>query len=108
MAKKSTKKSASTKAEASKKKPKTSQRKPNEKFMKPVQPDAILAPIVGDKPLPRTELTKKLWNYIKKHNLQDSKVRTQINADDHLLAVFGGKKTVTMFEMTRLVNKHVK
>ena len=76
--------------------------------MKPVQPDAVLAEVVGSKPLPRTELTKKLWVYIKKNNLQDKKVRTQINADDALKAVFGGKAKVSMFEMTKLVSKHVK
>ena len=76
--------------------------------MKPVQPDAVLAEVVGSKPLPRTELTKKLWVYIKKNNLQDKKIRTQINADDALKAVFGGKAKVSMFEMTKLVSKHVK
>ena len=76
--------------------------------MKPVQPDAVLAVVVGSKPLPRTELTKKLWVYIKKNALQDKKVRTQINADDALKAVFGGKAKVSMFEMTKLVSKHVK
>ena len=83
-------------------------RKPNAAFMKPVQPDATLSAVVGNKPLPRTELTKKLWAYIKKNSLQDKKKRTNINADDALKAVFGGKKTVTMFEMTKLVSKHVK
>ena len=76
--------------------------------MKPVQPDALLSAVVGSKPLPRTELTKKLWAYIKKNGLQDKKVRTQINADDALKAVFGGKSKVSMFEMTKLVSKHVK
>ena len=89
-------------------KPKKSTRKPNAAFMKPVQPDAVLAEVVGSKPLPRTELTKKLWVYIKKNGLQDKKVRTQINADDALKAVFGGKSKVSMFEMTKLVSKHVK
>lgn len=83
-------------------------RKPNAAFMKPLQPDAALAEIVGDKPLPRTEVTKKLWAYIKKNGLQDAKKRTQINADAKLEAVFGGKKSVTMFEMTKLVGKHLK
>ena len=82
-------------------------RKPNAAFMKPVQPDDKLAEVVGSKPLPRTELTKKLWVYIKKHGLQDKKNRRNINADDALKAVFGGKKTVSMFEMTKLVSKHV-
>ncbi len=76
--------------------------------MKPVQPDSTLSAVVGDKPVPRTELTKKLWAYIKKNGLQDKKKKTNINADDKLKAVFGGKKTVTMFEMTKLVSKHVK
>jgi len=83
-------------------------RKPNAAFMKPVQPDAVLSAVVGSKPLPRTELTKKLWDYIKKNNLQDAKKRTVINADDALKAVFNGKKSVTMFEMTKLVSGHVK
>ena len=85
-----------------------SKRKPNAAFMKPVQPDAALSEVVGSKPIPRTEVTKKLWAYIKKKGLQDKKKRTNINADDALKAVFGGKKTVTMFEMTKLVSKHVK
>jgi chromatin remodeling complex protein RSC6 len=85
-----------------------SARKPSAAFMKPVQPDDVLGAVVGIKPLPRTELTKKLWDYIKKNKLQDAKVRTQINADDKLKAVFGGKKSVSMFEMTKLVSKHVK
>lgn len=86
----------------------TTKRKPNAAFMKPVQPDDVLAAVVGAKPLPRTELTKKLWDYIKKNKLQDQKVKTQINADDKLKAVFGGKKSVSMFEMTKLVSGHVK
>ena len=83
-------------------------RKPNAAFMKPMQPDGLLAKVVGDKPLPRTEVTKKVWAYIKKNGLQDSKKRTCINADDCLGPIFGGKKQVTMFEMTKLVNKHLK
>ncbi|MDP2604357.1 MAG: SWIB/MDM2 domain-containing protein [Deltaproteobacteria bacterium] len=86
----------------------TKKRKPNAAFMKPVQPDAVLSAVVGNKPIPRTELTKKLWAYIKKNKLQDTKKKTNINADDNLKAVFGGKKTVTMFEMTKLVSRHVK
>jgi chromatin remodeling complex protein RSC6 len=82
-------------------------RKPNAAFMKPVTPDAALAAVVGSKPLPRTELTKKLWEYIKKNNLQDKKDRKQINADAALKVVFGGKAKVSMFEMTKLVSKHV-
>jgi chromatin remodeling complex protein RSC6 len=75
--------------------------------MKPVQPDETLAAVVGSKPLPRTELTKKLWDYIKKNGLQDKKTKTQINADDKLKAVFNGKKSVSMFEMTKLVSTHL-
>lgn len=76
--------------------------------MKPVTPNEKLAAVVGAAPLPRTELTKKLWAYIKKNGLQDKKVRTQINADDKLKAVFGGKAAVSMFEMTKLVSKNLK
>jgi chromatin remodeling complex protein RSC6 len=82
-------------------------RKPNAAFMKPVQPDEKLSQIVGSKPLPRSELTKKLWDYIKKNGLQDAKKKTQINADPALKAVFNGKSQVSMFEMTKLVNGHV-
>ena len=82
-------------------------RKPNAAFMKPVQPDAALSAVVGNQAMPRTEITKKLWAYIKKNRLQDQKKKTNINADDKLKAVFGGKSTVTMFEMTKLVSKHV-
>ena len=88
--------------------PKKTARKPNAAFMKPVQPDDKLAAVVGAKPLPRTELTKKLWVYIKKNKLQDPKKRTQINADEALKAVFNGKKSVSMFEMTKLVSGHLK
>ena len=75
--------------------------------MKPVTPDAALSAVVGSKPLPRTELTKKLWEYIKKNGLQDKKDKKQINADAALKVVFGGKGKVSMFEMTKLVSKHV-
>ena len=77
-------------------------------LMKPVQPDETLAAVVGSTPLPRGEMTKKLWDYIKKHKLQDETKRTMINADDALKAVFNGKKSVSMFEMTKLVSGHVK
>jgi chromatin remodeling complex protein RSC6 len=87
---------------------KTSKRKLNPAFMRPVQPDDKLAAIVGSAPLPRSELTKKLWNYIKKHGLQDKKKRTQINADDSLRSVFNGKSQVSMFEMTKLVSGHIR
>lgn len=83
-------------------------RKPNSALMKPVQPDEALAKIVGSKPLPRGEMTKKLWDYIKKNKLQDEKKKTLINADEALKVVFGGKKQVTMFEMTKHVSGHVK
>jgi chromatin remodeling complex protein RSC6 len=96
-----------TKAKTTPKKAAT-KRKPNAAFMKPVQPDDQLAAIVGSKPLPRTDLTKKLWEYIKKNDLQDKKKRTLINANDALKAVFNGKKQVSMFEMTKLVNGHVR
>ncbi len=86
---------------------KKSARKPNAAFMKPVQPDDKLAAVVGSSPMPRTELTKKLWAYIKKNGLQDKKVKTQINADDKLKPVFNGKSKVSMFEMTKLVSGHV-
>jgi chromatin remodeling complex protein RSC6 len=81
---------------------------PKNALSKPVQPDAALAAVVGKDPLPRAELTKKLWDYIKKNKLQDEKKRTLINADDALKVVFGGKKQVSMFEMTKLVSGHVK
>lgn len=87
---------------------KTTTRKANPALMKPVQPDDMLAAIVGSTPLPRSELTKKLWDYIKKNKLQDEKKRTMINGDDALKAVFGGKKQVSMFEMTKLVSGHIK
>jgi len=93
---------------AAKKKAKKTTRKPSAAFMKPLNPDAALAEVVGSKPLPRTEVAKKLWVYIKKQGLQDSKNRRMINADAKLAAVFGGKKQVSMFEMTKLVSKHLK
>ncbi len=101
-AKKTTKKPAKKLAKKT-----TTKRKPNAAFMKPMNPSDSLAAIVGAKPLPRTEVTKKIWAYIKKNGLQDAKERRMINADDNLKAVFGGKKTVSMFEMTKLVNKHL-
>jgi chromatin remodeling complex protein RSC6 len=92
-------------SKTSKKKP---TRKPNAAFMKPVTPSAALAEVVGPKPVPRTEVTKRLWAYIKKHGLQDKKDKRMINADAELKAVFGGKSAVNMFEMTKLVGKHLK
>ena len=82
-------------------------RKPNPAFMKPLKPSSDLAKIVGAQPLPRTEATKKLWEYIKKNNLQDPANKRNINADATLQTVFGGKRTVNMFEMTKLVSKHL-
>ncbi|MEY4829238.1 MAG: hypothetical protein RLZZ562_1034 [Planctomycetota bacterium] len=83
-------------------------KKPNPALMKPVQPDDVLAVVVGSKPIPRSEITKKIWDYIKKNGLQDTKVKTNINADDALKAIFNGKTKVTMFEMTKLVSGHIK
>lgn len=100
------KKAAAKKAAAPKKK--AAARKPNPTFMKPLTPSKELAEVVGANPLPRTEVVKKIWAYIKKNNLQDSKNRRNINADSKLKAVFGGKTTVSMFEMTALVSKHLK
>ena len=87
---------------------KKSARKPNAAFMKPMTPSPALSEVVGSKPIPRTEVTKKLWLYIKKNKLQDQKNKRMIKADDALKTVFGGKATVNMFEMTKLVNKHLK
>ena len=86
---------------------KAAKRKPSAAFMKPVQPSAALSEVVGAKPIPRTEVTKKLWAYIKKHGLQDPKNKRMIKADERLKPVFGGKATVNMFEMTKLVSKHL-
>lgn len=104
-AKKAAKKGGAKKAA---KKKGGAKRTPNAAFMRPMQPDAALAAVVGSNPIPRTEITKKLWAYIKKNNLQDAKQRRNINADDKLKPVFGGKGQVSMFEMTKLVNKHIK
>ncbi len=87
---------------------KAGKRKPSAAFMKPMQPSAALSAVVGSKPIPRTEVTKKLWQYIKRKGLQDKKNRRNINADAALKMVFGGKATVNMFEMTKLVSKHLK
>jgi chromatin remodeling complex protein RSC6 len=83
-------------------------RKPNAAFMKAMQPSASLGAVIGNGAMPRTEVTKKIWNYIKRNGLQDSKNKRMINADDKLKEVFGGKRQVSMFEMTKLVNKHLK
>jgi chromatin remodeling complex protein RSC6 len=87
---------------------KTAKRKPNAAFMKPMTPSPALSEVIGTKAVPRTEVTKKLWAYIKKNKLQDQKNKRMIKADDALKPVFGGKATVNMFEMTKLVNKHLK
>jgi len=102
--KKKTTKKKTTKKKVAKKKAK---RKPNPAFMAPWNISGALAAVVGSKPLPRTEITKKLWIYIKKNKLQDSVKRTMINADDALKRVFGGKAKVSMFEMTKLISKHL-
>ncbi len=85
-----------------------SSRRPSPAFMKPLQPDSALAAVVGSKPIPRTQVAKKLWEYIKKHKLQNQKNKRLIDADDRLKSVFNGKKQVNMFEMTKLVSKHLK
>lgn len=104
------KKPAAKKPAAKKAAPKKTgaKRKPNAAFMKPLMPSAALAAVIGSAAQPRTEVTSKLWAYIKKNNLQDKVNRRNINADDKLREVFGGKKTVSMFEMTKLVSKHLK
>jgi len=86
---------------------KKAKRKPNPAFMKPMTPSPALAAVIGPKPRPRSQVAKSLWDYIKKNKLQDAKNRRNINADANLKAVFGGKGTVSMFEMTKLVSKHL-
>jgi len=107
-AKKAAKKAAPKKAKKAAKKKSGVKRKPNAAFMKPMTPTATLAAVIGSSPMPRTEVTKKLWAYIKRNGLQDSMNRRNINADDKLRDVFGGKKQVSMFEMTKLVSRHLK
>ena len=107
-AKKAAPKKAAPKKAVKKAAPKkAAKRKPNPAFMKPMTPSAALAVVIGPKPMPRSAVAKALWDYIKKNKLQDTKNRRNINADAALLAVFGGKKTVSMFEMTSLVSKHL-
>ena len=101
-----TKKKAAKKPAAKKKT--AAKRKPNAAFMKPMNVSSTLAAVIGSNPMPRTEVTSKLWGYIKKNNLQDKTNRRMINADDKLREVFGGKRQVSMFEMTKLVSKHLK
>jgi chromatin remodeling complex protein RSC6 len=86
---------------------KAAKRKPSAAFMKPMKPSEALGAVIGGSAMPRTEVTKKIWAYIKKNKLQDAKNKRMINADDNLKAIFGGKKQVSMFEMTKLVNKHL-
>ena len=105
--KKSAKRSSAKKATRKTAKKSGKKRTPSAAFMRPVTPDSALSAVVGSSPLPRTELTKKLWAYIKRNGLQDSKNRRAINADDKLRPVFGGKSQVTMFDMTKMVSKHV-
>jgi upstream activation factor subunit UAF30 len=104
--KKTTAKKTTTRAKKTTKKS-TSKRKPNPEFMKPLQPSMALAEVVGSKALPRTQVIKKLWEYIKKRNLQDPNNRRNIRADETLAKIFNGKKVVSMFEMTKLVNKQL-
>lgn len=107
-AKKSAPKKAARKAAPKKKAAKKSARKPNAAFMAPLTPSATLAEVVGSKPIPRTEIVKKIWDYIKKNNLQDKKNRRMINADAKLKPIFGNKDQISMFELAKVVNKHVK
>jgi len=108
-AKKSARRPAARKSAAKKSTKKASGKKrtPSAAFMKPMQPSNQLAAVVGSSAMPRTEVTKKLWAYIKRNGLQDSKNRRAINADDKLRPVFGGKSQVSMFDMTKMVNKHL-
>jgi upstream activation factor subunit UAF30 len=105
-AKKPMKKAATRRAPKAKKS--GAKRKPNAAFMKPMTPSSTLAAVIGNNPMPRTEVTSKLWGYIKRNNLQDKTNRRMINADDKLRDVFGGKRQVSMFEMTKLVSRHLK
>ena len=106
-ARKSSRKAAKKGRKSSRRKSSGKKRTPNAAFMKPMQPSSDLASVVGSSPMPRTEVTKKLWQYIKRKGLQDAKNRRMINADDNLRPIFG-RAQVSMFEMTRLVNKHLK
>jgi upstream activation factor subunit UAF30 len=106
-ARKSSRKATKKAGRKTKRKSSGKKRTPNAAFMKPMQPSSDLASVVGSSPMPRTEVTKKLWQYIKRKGLQDSKNRRMINADDNLRPIFG-RGQVSMFEMTRLVNKHLK
>src|SRR3977135_1965134 len=112
---KASKKKAAKKAPAKKppakkpkKAPKKSARKPNAAFMTPLSPSSALAEVIGNKPTPRTEIVKKIWDYIKKNNLQDKTNRRMINADAKLKVLFGGKNQVSMFDLAKIVSQHVK
>lgn len=105
--KKAAKKAAAPKKAAPKKAAKKSARKPNAAFMAPLTPSESLGAVIGSKPIPRTEIIKKIWDYIKKNNLQDKTNRRMINADDKLKTVFGGKKQISMFELAKIINGHV-
>ena len=107
-AKKPAKKAPAKKAAPKKAKKSGAKRKPNAAFMKPMTPSGTLASVVGSMPLPRTEVTKKIWDYIKKNKLQDAVNKRLINADEKLRQIFGGKRQVSMFEMTKLVSSHLK
>ncbi len=107
-ARKAAKRAAPKRTKKAAKKKSGVKRKPNAAFMRPMTPTASLAAVIGSSPMPRTEVTKKLWAYIKRNSLQDSKNRRNINADDKLQDVFGGKRQVSMFEMTKLVSRHLK
>jgi chromatin remodeling complex protein RSC6 len=107
-AKKSAPKKAAKKAAPKKKAAKKSARKPNAAFMAPLTPSATLAEVIGSKPIPRTEIVKKIWDYIKKNNLQDKKNRRMINADAKLKPMFGSKDQISMFELAKVINKQVK
>jgi chromatin remodeling complex protein RSC6 len=106
-AKKAAPKKAAPKKAAKKAAGKKSARKPNAAFMAPLTVSPVMAEVVGNKPLPRTEIVKKIWDYIKKNNLQDKKNRRMINADEKLKAVFGGKTQISMFDLAKIVNQHV-
>ena len=106
--KKGSKKAAPRKKAAKKAGKKKSARKPNAAFMAPLTPSSALGEVIGTKPLPRTEIIRKIWDYIKKNDLQDSKNRRMINGDAKLKAIFGGKSQVSMFELAKVINNHVK
>jgi chromatin remodeling complex protein RSC6 len=107
-ARKPAKKAPAKRAAPKKAKKSGAKRKPNAAFMKPMTPSGTLASVVGSMPLPRTEVTKKVWDYIKKNKLQDAMNKRLINADEKLRQVFGGKRQVSMFEMTKLISSHLK